>query len=274
MKAWRYRDRWALVTGASAGLGAEMANALAWRGMNLVLTARRGDRLEALARRLTAEHGVVTSIVTADLALPGEASRLWTEASGMAPIDLLVNNAGFGAQGTFHEVPLERHLTMLQLNCSALLELTHLAIPAMRERREGGIINLASIAAFQPVPLLASYAASKAFVLSLSEALWAENREYGVRILALCPGRTPTEFQDVAGTGSVDGAFGFRTPVQVVEAGLKAFEAGRSYEVPGAGNLLATWVGRALPRSIVTRTMKRLAGRVYPDTGNRGERAS
>lgn len=265
MKPWRYGDGWALVTGASAGLGAEMASTLARRGTNLVLTARRSDRLEALATRLTTEHGVSVRTITADLALPGEAARVWAEASSTTPIDLLVNNAGFGAQGAFHEVPLERHRTMIELNCSALLELAHLAIPGMRERGSGGIINVASIAAFQPVPLLASYAASKAFVLLLSEALWAENREYGIRVLALCPGRTPTEFQEVAGTGSVEGAFGYRTPAQVIEAGLRAFEAGRSYEVPGGENLLATWVARALPRSFVTRTMKRLVRRVYPD---------
>lgn len=266
MKPWRYKDRWALVTGASAGLGAQMADALARRGTNLVLTARRSDRLDALATRLTAEHGVATRTVTADLALPGEAARVWAEANARSPIDLLINNAGFGAQGTFHEVPLERHRTMLELNCGALLELTHLAIPGMRERGGGGIINVASIAAFQPVPLLASYAASKAFVLALSEALWAENRDHGIRVIALCPGRTPTEFQDVAGTGNVEGAFGFRTPAQVIEAGLRAFEAGRSYVVPGGSNQLAAWVARALPRSLVTRTMKRLVGRVYPDS--------
>lgn len=266
MKPWQYRDRWALVTGASAGLGAEMADALARRGTSLVLTARRTDRLEALAARLSAEHGVEVRTITADLALPGEAARVWAEASSPTPIDLLINNAGFGAQGSFHEVPLERHRTMLELNCGALLELSHLAIPGMRDRGFGGIINLASIAAFQPVPLLASYAASKAFVLLLSEALWAENREHGIRVLALCPGRTPTEFQEVAGTGSVEDAFGYRTPAQVIAAGLKAFEAGRSYEVPGGENLLATWVARALPRSFVTKTMKRLVGRVYPDS--------
>lgn len=264
MKPWRYEGRWALVTGASSGLGEVMADALARRGTNLVLTARRGDRLAALAERIPSSHGVETRTVTADLALRGEASRVWAEANAAAPVDLLVNNAGFGAQGAFQDIPLERHRSMIEVNCGALLELAHLAIPGMRARGDGGIINVASIAAFQPVPLLASYAASKAFVLSLSKALWAENREHGIRVLALCPGRTPTEFQEVAGTGKAEGTFGFRTPAQVIEAGLRAFEAGKSYDVPGGENLAATWLVRAAPRGLVTRVMKRLVRRVYP----------
>jgi short-subunit dehydrogenase len=265
VRKWEYRDRWALVTGASAGLGQVMAEALARRGSHLVLTARRADRLNALATRLSDRYGIRTAVVSADLGARGEASRLWEEATTGRDIDLLFNNAGFGARGRFHELPLDRQLAMVELNCSALLELAHLALAHMRPRGHGGIINVASIAAFQPVPLLATYAASKAFVLSLSEALWAENHEHGIRVLALCPGRTPTEFQEVAGTGSVEGAFGFRTPIQVIESGLRAFEAGRSYDVPGGENLAATWLSRAAPRSFVTRTMKRLVRRVYPE---------
>jgi short-subunit dehydrogenase len=147
------------------------------------------------------------------------------------------------------------------------MELCHLAIRDMRLRQYGGIINVASIASFQPVPMLATYGASKAFVLSLSEALWVENRRDGIRVLALCPGRTPTEFQQVAGTGTAEGAFGFRTPEQVIDAGIRAFESAKSYEVPGFENLMATWVARALPRGTVTRAMKRVMRRYWEKPG-------
>jgi uncharacterized protein len=256
VKRWVYQGRWALVTGASAGLGTVFAERLAGRGMGVVLTARRGARLEELATRLRDRHRVPVGIVVADLGREGEAERLWREAGRFGRIDLLVNNAGFGAQGRFDEVPLETHLTLLRLNCGALLELTHRALEEMRPRADGAIVNVASVAAYQPVPSLASYAASKAFVLSLTEALWAENRSAGVRILALSPGRTPTEFQEVAGTGSAEGAFGFRTPEQVVDSALRALERGRVTEIPGFENRAATWAVRALPRGSVVRLMK------------------
>lgn len=262
MKRWDYRDSWALVTGASAGLGALFADRLARRGSHLVLSARRVERLEALAGELRSAHGVQVEVAPADLAQPGAATALWERANQDHPIDLLVNNAGFGAQGRFEEVELQRHVDLIQVNCTALLELAHLAIREMRPRRRGGIINLASIASFQPVPLLASYAASKAFVLHLSEALWVENRSAGIRVLALCPGRTPTEFQEVAGSGSTEGAFGVRTPEEVVDAGLRAFEAGKSYLVPGLENLAVSWLTRAMPRTLLLKAMRSVARRL------------
>jgi uncharacterized protein len=224
--------------------------------MHLVITARREDRLRAVADEIRDTYGVRVGIVGADLSAAGEAERLWHAANAFGPIDLLVNNAGFGAMGRFHEVPLDRHLGVLQVNCTALMELAHLAVAEMRERGRGGIINVASIAAYQPVPKLAVYAATKAFVLSLSEALWAENRSRGIRVLALCPGRTPTEFQEVAGTGPTQGSFGVRTPEQVVDAGLRAFERDRSSVVPGLENRVATWLVRALPRGLVIRLLR------------------
>jgi uncharacterized protein len=256
MREWSYRGRWALVTGASAGIGEVFARRLAERGMHLVLTARREARLEALAAELERAHGVDTDVVAADLGEPGEAARLWDRAARDRSIHLLVNNAGFGAQGRFEAIPLDAQVRMVQLNCTALMELAHLALPGMRRRGDGGIVNVSSVAAFQPVPRIATYAATKAFVLSLSEALWTENRDAGVRVLALCPGRTPTEFQEVAGTGSAEGAFGARSPEQVVDAGLKALERGKSYEVPGWENHLASWTVRVLPRSLVQRALK------------------
>jgi uncharacterized protein len=259
VKPWVYRGRWALVTGASAGIGQEFATRLAGRGMRLVLTARRVERLREVAAQLHAEHGAETVVLPADLAEPAAASRLWSEAAAGRQIDLLINNAGFGAQGPFHAVDLQRHLDIVRVNCTAPMELAHLALRDMRPRRCGAIVNVSSITAFQPVPLLATYAAAKAFMLSLSESLWAENGDEEIRVLALCPGRTPTEFQAVAGTGTAEGAFGSRTPAQVVDAALEALERGRSVVIPGVENAAAAWLVRALPRSGLVRVMKRVA---------------
>lgn len=261
MKPWEYRGRWALVTGASAGIGEAFARRLAERGMHLVLSARREDRLRALAVELEGAHGIRTAVVPTDLAETGAPQHLWEAASEGRELHLLVNNAGFGAQGRFDQVPLARHRDVVRVDCTAPMELAWLAIQEMRRRGEGGIVNVASIAAYQPVPDLAVYAAGKAFLLSLSEALWAENRDAGIRVLALCPGRTPTEFQSVAGTGSAEGAFGHRTPEQVVDAGLRALERGAASEVPGLENRAATWLVRLTPRSTLTRVLKRLVRR-------------
>ncbi|HEX6925316.1 MAG TPA: SDR family oxidoreductase [Longimicrobiaceae bacterium] len=252
MKRWSYEGRWGLITGASAGLGAEFARQLATRRMSLVLSARRVERLEQLASELRERHDVEVIVVPADLSREREAIRLWTAASAERSIDLLVNNAGFGAQGRFDEVPVERLADMVRLNCIAVLELAHAAVREMRNRGDGGIINVASLAAFQPVPRLATYAATKAFVLSLSQALWAENRDAGVRVVALCPGRTPTEFQGVAGTGDPRGSFGVLEPEAVVRSALAALERGKISVVPGLENRLASVAGRLVPRTLLT----------------------
>ena len=252
MRPWSYAGRWALVTGASAGLGAEFARQLAARGMNLVLSARRGDRLERLARELRHDAHVTVATEPVDLAERGATERLWRSANADRSVDLLVNNAGFGARGSFERVPADRQTEMVQVNCIALLELAHAALSDMRARGDGGIINVASLAAFQPVPNLATYAATKAFVLSLSESLWAENRDAGVRVVALCPGRTPTEFQQVAGTGDPSDSFGVRDPAAVVSAGLHALEKGKISVVPGMENRIAALAGRLAPRRLLT----------------------
>lgn len=259
MKKWEYRGRWALVTGASAGFGESFARALAARGMHLVLTARREERLRTLADQLTAAHGIRTHIIPLDLAAAGAAERLWSEAAHGRDIHLLVNNAGFGLHGAFHTVPRERLVEMVQLNCTVLLELCHLALPSMRARGEGGIINLGSLQSFQPVALMAVYSATKAFVLDLSEALWAENRQAGIRVLALCPGRSPTEFQQVAGTSRVSPRKpGILPAEKVILSGLRALEKGRSYDVPGIPNYAATYASRLLPRAFLASMILRL----------------
>jgi uncharacterized protein len=262
MQRWEYRDRWALVTGASAGLGESFARALAARGMHLVLTARREDRLRALAEELGRAHGIRTEVVALDLGESGAAVELWRRAAEDREIHLLVNNAGFGIQGRFDESERERQVGMMTLNCTALVELCHLALPPMRARGEGGILNVASAAAFQPMPTLAAYAASKAFVLHFSEALWQENRAAGVRVHALCPGRVPTEFQQVAGTGVVtDRTPGVRTPEQVVAAGLRGLEKGESYSIPGVVNYLNSFSASLLPRQFLVTALGRLIKR-------------
>lgn len=253
---FEYRGRWGLVTGASAGIGAEFARALALRGMNLVLTARRHDRLEALAREMQARHGIAAVAVEGDLSTRGEAERVWREAVNGREIHLLVNNAGFGAKGEFPTLRRERQVEMVEVNCTALLELMHLALVPMRERREGAVLNVASVAAFQPIPDLATYAATKAFVLSLSEAVAEEVRSYGVRVTALNPGPVRTEFQGVAGTSLSRSTPGVLSAGSVVEAALAGLEAGRRSVVPGALNRAGTIAARHLPRSWVVRAAK------------------
>ncbi len=252
---WEYRGRWALVTGASAGIGKAFARELARRGMNLVLAARRDDRLRALAGELSSTHRVRALALRADLGEPGAAAGLWEHAAAGRELHLLVNNAGFGLKGPFTELPVERQSEMVRVNCIAPLELTHLALRHMHGRG-GAIINVASIAGSQPIPLMAAYAASKAFLVTLTEALSEEARGSGIRIVTLNPGPVKTEFQAVAGTEVRDRAPGVRTPEQVVEAALRGVEAGRGTVTPGLVNRVATTAVRIAPRSWVLRTAK------------------
>ena len=220
----------ALVTGASAGLGVHFAEALAAEGHDLILTARRLDRLEALAARIRARHGVKVETIAADLAEPGGAAALVAEISKRAlAVNTLINNAGFGLSGAFAAQDPARLGGMIELNCRALVELCHAVLPGMIQMRSGGILNVASTAAFQPGPGMAVYYATKAFVLSFSEALHEEVRRQGVRVAALCPGPTLTEFFDAAGTSD---DFALKRlagdPAKVVRDGLKALAANRA----------------------------------------------
>lgn len=255
---FEYRGRWALVTGASMGIGEAFARALAERGMNVVLCARSAARLQALAQDLRADHRVQTHVVDADLAPPGAPAEAWERASGGRDIHLLVNNAGFGLHGRFEALPPERQCEMIALNCTAVLELAHLALAGMRARGTGGIVNVASVVAFQPVPWMATYAATKAFVLSLSESLTEENRGSGVRVLCVSPGPTPSGFQARAGTRLRENQPGLRQPREVVDAALAALDAGRAHVAPGVANRMSTVLGRLLPLSTVTRIARRI----------------
>ena len=255
---FEYRGHWALVTGASMGIGEAFARALAGRGMNVALVARSGDRLAALAGEVEAEHGVRAVPVPVDLAEPGGPSRAWAEASRAGEIHLLVNNAGFGLSGRFDEGPMARQSEMVALNCTAVLELAHVALREMRPRGSGGIINVGSVVAFQPVPMKAVYAATKAFVLSLTASLVEENRGTGVRILCLSPGPTPTGFQAVAGSRVREGQPGVLRAEQVVDAALAAFDAGRTHVAPGFVNRMGTLFGRLLPVGAAARMARRI----------------
>jgi len=250
-----------LITGASSGIGAAFARQLANRGKNLILVARREEALQALAAELSARHGAKIHVIAADLARPAAAAALFaeTERRGLA-VDLLINNAGFGKLGPFGELPFDVQADMVRVNVNSLLELSWLYLTGMRQRRRGGIINVASTAAFQPVPYLAVYAATKAFVLKLSEALAEEVAAEGITVLGLCPGDTATGFQAIAGTRV--GQWGRTTTAdEVVSAALCAFDRGQSSFVHGFLNRAAAFVSsRLLPRRFVARMAGRWGG--------------
>lgn len=245
-----------VVTGASAGIGSELARVFAKRGRDLLLVARREARLNQLAAELEQAHGVTTHRLTLDLAEADAPERLmtWFETQGQT-LDVLVNNAGFGLRGPFVELPEARQAEMLDVNIRALTRLCRLALPGLLARRRGGILNVASVAAFQPGPYMAVYYASKAYVLFLSEALAEEVRGQGVTVSCLCPGPSKTEFTDVAG-------FEFKGPVMsarsVAEAGLRGFEAGRTIIIPGLNNKLVPIAVQLLPRGFVRRMVARV----------------
>jgi hypothetical protein len=239
----------ALITGASGGIGEAFARRLAALGKNLVVVARSKDRLEALAEELAAQHGVQTHVIGADLARSDAAASVLAETERLGlRVDLLVNNAGFGKAGDFAEIPLEVQADMVRLNINTLVELTRLYLPAMRQHRRGGVINVASNAAFQPVPYMAVYGASKAFVLSFSEALSEEVRQDGVTVMALCPGATATGFWKVAGLWE-GGQGGMDTPEKVVDVALRAFDRRKLWAIPGFRYRLAAFLSsRLAPR--------------------------
>jgi hypothetical protein len=249
----------ALITGASSGIGEAFARRLAALGKNLVVVARRKDRLEELAAELVARHGVQVHIITADLSRPEAASSVFaeTERLGLAT-DLLVNNAGFSKAGEFTDLPLEIQSDMVRLNVNTLMELTHLYLPAMRQRRRGGVINVASNAAFQPVPYMTVYGATKAFVLSFSEALAEEVCRDGVAVMALCPGATATQFWTVAGLWE-DRLNTMQSADEVVTVALQGLERRRSCVIPGFRNRLVVFLSTRLgPRRMVARSAARV----------------
>jgi short-subunit dehydrogenase len=246
-------DKWALVTGASAGIGKALAQELASGGTHLLLTARRGDRLQELAKQLRSNHKVNTEVFEADLAKPSAPEEIFqfTKEKGIA-IELLINNAGFGQYGELPSVEPQRLLDMVQVNCSAVLHLTRLFLPEMIARRRGDVLIVASTVAFQAVPYISTYAATKVFDLFLAEGLAEEMKPYGVRVCALCPGTTTSEFHDVAGHPPYERRRS-ETAEKVARTGLRALASGKSYVISGLGNYLGAQSQRLVPRRVVTR---------------------
>ncbi len=253
-----------LITGASSGIGEELARQLAARGYNLTLVARSREPLEALADELRRAHGIRADVRTADLA-DAEARAALIAALQDSELEVVgvCNNAGYGSVGRFHELPLDREQHMVRLNVDALHELTGAFLSGMVERGSGAILNLSSTAAFQPVPSIATYAATKAFVSSFSEAAHAELQGTGVSVTSLCPGPTNTEFGERAGVGHVSGSaarFAFSKPVDVAREGIDAMIAGRRSAIPGLSNKASAFGGRFVPRSILLPMVRRFGG--------------
>lgn len=243
-----------LVTGASAGLGAEFARQCAQRGEALVLVARRKDRLDALA----AEIGGSVHVIADDLSEAGAAERVLAEiAAKNLHVDRLINNAGFGLIGRFAALPTDRQLGMIDLNIRTLTALTHLALPGMIARKTGAILNVASTAAFQPGPGFAVYFATKAYVLSFTEALHQEMKGKGISVSALCPGPTRTEFGSVAGVSKGFDRLSADAP-GVAAAGLKGLDRNRAVVVPGFANKISAQGGRIIPRALMRRLVASL----------------
>lgn len=246
-----FQSKTILVTGASSGIGAAFAEVLAAHGANLILTARSLDRLATLADELHQRHTVRVDVIALDLGEPGGPSQLFNAVQAkQLSVDVLINNAGFGNWGGFLQCDMATYAQMLYLNVNALMELSHLFLPSMLEKKDGGIINVGSTASFVPVPYAAVYSASKAFVLSFSEALHGEYGDKGVTITALCPGNTASNFANVASAGNSDVDSGADSPQSVAQTGLNAFLAGNCTVIADKNSQVA-WLARFLPRKRV-----------------------
>jgi short-subunit dehydrogenase len=243
-------NAWAVVTGASSGMGLAFARELAGRGYRVLAVARRRDRLDALATETAAHAGLVEPLVadlTTELGLASVARRM-TE---LGPIELLVNNAGVATAGDFHTIALNEQIGSIRLNVDAVVKLTHEVLPAMLRGRRGAIINVASVVAFQPFPHFAVYAASKAFVLSFTEALAEEVKGSGVRMLAVCPGAAKTAIRVFADNEGLLGKLPSLTPEEVVTTALRALNDGRVVKIVGPLNGVLVFMNRFMTRSAV-----------------------
>lgn len=249
----------ALVTGASMGIGVDLAECFARDGYDLILAARSADALKAVGDRLASSYGVKAHVFPVDLGAHGGGSRLAEAiaAQGLT-VDVVVNNAGYGIAGGFAGSDLDDQLGMVDLNDRALVELTHIYWPGMLARKRGGVLNVASMAAFVPGPLMAIYYASKAFVLSLSEALWEEARGTGVHVSCLCPGPTASKFRERAGTGAT--RLGQTSEViasmPVAEAGYAGFRDNKRVVITGKGNARTAALVRFMPRTSVLKMVR------------------
>ena len=252
-----FSGKWALVTGASAGIGTALARELAARGAKLILTARRRDRLEALAAELSA-RGTETRIIAADLNDPDAPQQIYaqTEGAGLA-VDILVNNAGFGQYGAFEAGRVEQELGMVRVNCEATVSLSRLFVPRMIERRRGWILVVASTAGFQPIPYNTTYAATKAFDRFFALGLAAEVERFGVKVTALCPGPTETEFFDVAGGAGVFRRFGIQPAQEVASKAVAALARGQRMIVPNFKGAFTAFLTRFIPTGTITAVLEK-----------------
>ena len=252
-----FRGRWALVTGASAGIGAAVARELAACGANLILTARRRDRLDALAAELRG-RGVETRIVVADLNDPEAPQRIYdaTEGAGLA-VDILIDNAGLGQYGAFHTNPIEQEMSMVRVNCEAVVRVARLFVPRMVERRLGWVLVVASTASFQPIPYDSTYAATKAFDRFFALGLAAEVERFGVQVTALCPGPTETEFFKVAGGAGQFRRFGIQPVDEVAQKAVAGLARGQRTVIPHFKGALTAFLTRFLPVNVITATLEK-----------------
>jgi uncharacterized protein len=253
-----FQNRWALVTGASSGIGAALARELARRGAKLILSARRRERLEALEAELAAK-GTETRIVTADLKDPAAPQQILAATAGAGlTVDILINNAGLGHYGEFYSIEPEQEFSQVRVNCEAMVRLSRLFVPLMVERRRGWVLIVASTASFQPVPYISTYAATKAFDRFFSLGLAAEVARHGVTVTALCPGRTESEFFDVAGAGAFKNR-GMQPTDEVARRGISALEHGKRVIVPNWGGRVSAFLVRFVPLSLVTGVIEKAA---------------
>jgi uncharacterized protein len=252
----------ALITGASAGIGEAIARELASRGHGVTLVARREDRLRELARDVEASHGVRTEVIAADLGDPAARDRVEREIEELdLQVEVLVNNAGFGANGDLVDSDRERLVSMVQINCEALLDCQARYLRGMVARGRGAVINIASTAAFQPIPGTATYAATKSFVLSLSEAVHEELRGTGVTLTAVCPGPVRTEFTQVAGIEEAEErtpGFIWMSAEDLAKAAIEAAEKGKRATVPGLLNRAGALTGQHSPRKLALPIVRRV----------------
>ncbi|MBC7796000.1 MAG: SDR family oxidoreductase [Pyrinomonadaceae bacterium] len=258
----KYAGKTVLITGASSGIGLEFARETARRKANLILVARSVDKLQQVAKELNRQHNVSVEIIAVDLSKENSANQVQQiVAERNLTVDILVNNAGIAFQGEFAALSAEQNHSQVMLNVASMVNLTHAFLPSMLNRQDGAIINIGSTTSFYPLPFQSVYGATKAFVLSFSEALWAEYRKSGVRVLAICPGATETAFFDAMGSEVKTRK---DKPENVVRIGLKALENKRHYVIPGIQNNLESQIlPRILPRSILAKLVAKISRAVF-----------